>query len=176
MVNNLQLLIITTIFMCSIGCTKIHKDNKLEAIANLRAEGHEMWTRPTEVGFNVGKTIRASATTSKIFMLIPSAGDPIEQKISLPMFGGGGLSPVAKFAAARAVEEAKADGIYVLKVETTKKIVFPIWTTEATITGKALQFKSIGTVNEGRADTDRFGKDGCCKGGGGGGAGLGGLL
>ncbi|MDP6934474.1 MAG: hypothetical protein QGG40_16230, partial [Myxococcota bacterium] len=94
--------------LCASACKTISKKDMLVNSASLKAEPQEVWNRPTEVGFTMGKTIEGSSDTSKLLMIIHAGGDPIKSSISIPTFGASApsLSSNARWAIARAVEEA----------------------------------------------------------------------
>jgi len=143
----------------TVGCRTVTKKDMMVTSAKVKAESHEVWTRPAELGFTVGSYIEGTSETKKMLMLFRVGGDPTSGGVTVPTFGMGAptLSPNAKWAVSNAVDDSGADGIYITKIVEEKAIIFPIWTKKATVYGKALKLKDYGSINKTRADLDRLG-------------------
>ena len=154
-----QLAIAVTALMLSSGCKTVTKKDMMVNNTKVRSESHEVWNRPTEVGFTVGDYIEGTSETSKLLGFIRTGGDPTAGGISIPTFGSSApsLSANAKWAVSNAVDKAGADGIYITKIVEERRIIFPIVTTKAWVRGKSLTLKDFGPIDEDRADLDRMG-------------------
>ena len=125
---------------------------------NLRAENHTVWTRPTEVGFQLGGEISASATARRVLGFNVGESKPGSSVLAVfAPFSGAKLSPVGSFAAYKAVTDARAEGIYVTRVE-TESSGFLFFSNNETVTvyGRALTMKDYGPIKEARADRWRY--------------------
>ena len=65
----LSLLLFTT------GCRTVSKQHGMVTDAKLRSMDHEIWTRPTEIGFDLGKEIEGVAETTKFLGIFRIAGE-----------------------------------------------------------------------------------------------------
>ena len=154
-----KITVLLTTLALSSACRSVTKKDMMVNNTNLRSESHEVWNRPTEVGFTVGDYIEGTSETSKLFGVIRTGGDPTAGGSSIPSFGASApsLSANAKWAVSNAVDKAGADGIYITKIVEEKKIIFPVWTRKAWVRGKALTLKDFGPIDDQRADLDRLG-------------------
>jgi len=143
----------------TVGCRTVTKKDMMVTSAKIKAESHEVWNRPTELGYTVGDYIEGTSETKKMLGFFRVGGDATASGISIPTFGSAAasLSANAKWAVSNAVDDSNADGIYITKVVEEKTIIFPIWTTKATVRGKALKLKDFGPIDKSRADLDRLG-------------------
>jgi hypothetical protein len=139
------------------GCTT--KNNYVMSdTAYLRAESHQMWTRPVEMGYEVLGDIQGEASQKKILGITVGA----EGGGSIPIFGAlFGGAPTANAVVANAAYEAVvnngADAIYITRYTQDKTgFLFLFKNTNAVVYGKALKLVNYGPVEEDRADKDRF--------------------
>ncbi len=114
----------------------------------MKAQSHQIWTRPTEVGFSIGDQIEGTSTTTTLFGVLRVSGDPVSNTPTIPMLGStAGMSSNAKFAAATAVEAAGGDGIYIIYVEEEALRTGFTITKKSYIRGKVLNLESYGPVD-----------------------------
>jgi hypothetical protein len=143
------------------GCANNGRHVGLKNKAAMAAEAHGLWTRPTEVGFKMGGEITGTATSNRVLGFNVGEAKP---NVSLPVpgiLGGAGgrisLDPVEEFAAYKAVEDAKAEGIYLTRVEEESNgFLFFYRTRTVTVYGRALTLENYGPISEKRADQWRF--------------------
>lgn len=154
-----RLLLLGSIALAT-GCATNSRRAKLQNEAALASENHEMWTRPTEVGFKMGDEISATAKATKVLWM--NTGESKVGGVSLSIVSGlsgtgASLSQTGQFAAYKAVTGAGVEGIYVTRVESENKGIFPFWRNETvTVYGRALTIDNYGPVDEDRADKWRF--------------------
>ena len=141
-----------SLFLLTTGCRTISKDHGLVADAKIKAMRHEIWTRPTEVGFKFDREIEGVAESTKFLGLFQISGDPTSSFLSFNIFGGNGLSNEAKYAASTAIEQAGGDGIYILFVEEEKINNFFVTVTKTRVRGKMLKLETYGPVDIYRVD------------------------
>ena len=142
-----------------IGCRSIAKKDMVVGASKLSAETQQVWHRPNEVTYEFLDYCEAASSTSRFLGIWPrTAGDPVPGGLTLPTFGAtAGLGANGKWAVARAVDGKSADGMYILRIEDEKNVVFPIWTTRTKVRGKCLRLKDLGMLNSERADQNRNG-------------------
>ena len=78
------LLICCALFM---GCASTHVETGMVTQASAEAEPHVIWTRPLEVGFEMGRYIEGESTTKRLFGCMRVDGDPVQKKTTVPMLG-----------------------------------------------------------------------------------------
>lgn len=143
------------------ACKAIKKsDMAVGAEKAVKAENLKVWHRPTEITYEFGNFCEGESTTSKLFGLWRMAGDPTAGGGPLSsLFGGGGagLDANGSWAAARAIDSERAEGLYVTRVETEKQVVFPLWTKRTYVKGKCLTLKELGTISKERDQLRRMG-------------------
>lgn len=134
-----------------IGCATTHIETGMVAQASAEAEPHVIWTRPLEVGFEMGRYIEAESTTRRLFGCMNVDGDPVK-KSTVPMMGmETGLSTGAEMAVAKAVQNNNADGMYVLLVEESVEWTGLVKATTTKVRGRALKLEDFGSVDQDRA-------------------------
>jgi len=143
------------------GCLNNARRVGLTEATSMTAEDHRLWTRPTEVGYEMGGEIAGTATSRKILFIfnIGESKPPTTDVLAVVGGGGGaGLGSVGSFAAYKAVSEAQVEGIYVTRLESDSTTGFlGLWSsTTVTLYGRALKLKSYGPISEDRADQWRF--------------------
>jgi hypothetical protein len=142
---------------CATNARKIHLANE----ASLRADSHKLWTRPTEIGFKMGKEISATAQATSVlgFQTGESKNSSVGLAIVTSALGGKGasLSGTGNYAAYKAVMEAGAEGIYVTRVESENfGFFFFVKNEKVTVYGRALTMHDYGPIAESRSDDWRF--------------------
>lgn len=145
----------------AVGCASNSRQLGLSNTATMSSESHDLWTRPNEIGFEMGPEISARASAQRVFGFNVGESKPGMDVFAFvgPLLGGGRTvsDPVALHAAYKAVEEANADGIYVTRIATEGTNVFFLWTSKnVTVYGRALRLRDLGMVDEARADDWRF--------------------
>ncbi len=142
------------------GCANNARKVNLANQASLAVEAHGMWTRPTEVGYAMGGEISATAEARRILGFNVGESKPGGVSVAAilsPLTGGDGLGAVESFAAYKAVTEARAEGIYVTRIETDRNgFLFFFNRQTVTIYGRALTLEDYGPVEEARADRWRY--------------------
>ena len=138
------------ILLC-VGCASTHKEVGMVVGASATAEPHVIWTRPLEVGFEMGRYIEAESSTSRLFGCIRLSGDAV-QKTQVSMMGlQDELSNGSKMAVAKAVKENNADGMYILFIEEESQWSGLVKETTTTVRGRALKLEDFGSVDQQRA-------------------------
>jgi len=144
--------------LLSVGCKTVSKNHGMTSSSSMRAERHQIWTRPLEVGFSMGKELECESTTTKLLGIYRVSGDPINSMPSVSILGAtGGLSANAKYAIGSCVEDEKSDGMYVLYTHEEKVMTGFTVTTKATVRGRLLKLKEYGPINEGTINAIRIG-------------------
>ncbi len=139
------------------GCKTITKKDMMVGSSKVKTDPQAVWHRPTEVYHEFMNYCQGESSTSRLFGLIRTAGDPAPGGFSLNLFGSSaGLDGNGQWAAARAIDGGSADGLYVLRVESEKNVVFPIWSKRTFVKGKCLQLKALGPVSKERDALNRF--------------------
>ena len=146
-------------FSMQMGCKTITKKDMMVGSSKVGTDKQMVWHRPTEVYHEFMNYCQGESSTSRLFGFIRTAGDPAPGGLSLNIFGsmGSGLDANGTWAASRAIDGGSADGLYVLRTETEKSVVFPIWTKRTFVKGKCLQLKALGPVSKERDALGRFG-------------------
>lgn len=148
------------VLLC-VGCASTHKDVGMVVGASATAEPHVIWTRPLEVGFEMGRYIEAESSTSRLFGCIHLSGDAVQKKTHVSMMGlQNELSNGSKMAVAKAVKENNADGMYILFIEEDSKWSGLVKETTTTVRGRALKLEDFGSVDQQRATEVRIEKAG----------------
>ncbi len=138
------------------GCTSTHRDVGMVTTATAEAEPHIIWTRPLEVGFEMGRYIEATVSTRSLLGLISVSEASHRSQVS--MLGvSEKLSNAAQQAVAQAVTENNADGMYVLLVEEEVGWSGLIKETTTHVRGRSLKLEDFGSVDEERATNVRLG-------------------
>ena len=141
------------------GCATNSRRIKLQEEAALVAENQGLWTRPSEVGFKLGDEITGTAVSTRVLGFNVGEAKNARNILNFGVIDGTGarLSSTGQFAAYKAVTDAKAEGIYVTRVQVESKGVLVFWTTETvTVYGRALTLTDYGPVDQERADEWRF--------------------
>lgn len=145
------------------ACATNSRHTGLVNETSLVAESHTMWTRPTEVGYKMGGEISSSATANRVLGFNVGESKPPGVDVAAvlgPLLGGKGetsLSPVAAFAAYKAVTESRAEGIYITRIETEGSgFLFFYNTQTVTVYGRALTLENLGPIDQERADRWRY--------------------
>lgn len=134
------------------GCTTLSKQPHFYSNAGFITEEQKLWTRPTEVGYTVGKTVLAKAEVTTVFGIVVEGESP---KVAVAGFIGS-EDPLIKTATYNAIIANKADGIYVTRSKIERTGLWPFYTKkEASICGKVLFLKTIGQVDKERYDKER---------------------
>jgi len=139
------------------GCGSIHKDPGMVTSATAVAEPHVVWTRPLEVGFEMGRYIEGSSSTRYLFGCLRLNGDAVRQESRVPMMGeSSDLSNQAKLAVAKAVGDNNADGMYILRVDQQVTWSGLVKESTTTVHGRALKLEDFGSVDQERATRVRI--------------------
>ena len=141
----------------TLGCASTHKETGMVAYASAEAEPHVVWTRPLEVGFEMGRYIEAESTTHRLFGCLRVDGDAIRKNTTVPMMGEqANLSTGAQMAVAKAVQSNNADGMYILFVEESVVWSGMVKETTTKVRGRALKLEDFGSVDQERATRVRL--------------------
>ena len=151
--NKLPLLI----SLFAIGCKTVNKDYGMVSSSDLVTEPHKVWTRPLEVGFELGEYIEAESSTSRFMGMMRVSGDPVKDAARVPMLGETSkLSSNGEYAVAKAVQKANADGMYILYVEETDVWAGLVVKKSTKVRGRALKLEDFGSVDVDRATQIRI--------------------
>ncbi len=150
----LILIILSAGLFLIISCSTTYDKNiSMRGDATLVTEANVMWSRPTEVGYEIIGDVEGTAEFSKLFGIIPLGDSPAADLTGI--FGTGSDNAGVRYAAYDAIKSIGADGIYI--TSTYYAITQGIVTTEkVTIKGKALKLIDLGAVDKQRADTVRY--------------------
>ena len=141
----------------TLGCVSAHKETGMVTHASAEAEPHVIWTRPLEVGFEMGRYIEAESTTHRLFGCLRVDGDAVRKHTTVPMMGEQiNLSTGAEMAVAKAVQSNNADGMYILFVEETVTWSGLVKQTTTKVRGRALKLEDFGSVDQDRATRVRL--------------------
>jgi len=152
--------VIAVAVVFSTGCASTVSTVTASGAAQLKAEPMSLWARPLEVGFTVVGMGEGKAQNLQV------EGSLSSNKVvdSAPSFFIGGISdvkisPMVKLAAFNAIQEAKADGIYItMAKEETDGSLKKAW-----VRGLLLKIGIYGPVTLERADAARMCKCGGAK-------------
>ena len=134
----------------NVGCAGHQQHVGLVDVASVEAEAHQIWTRPLEVGFEMGRYIEAESTQRDLFGCVP-LGENVTRS-SVPVMGGvGELTPNVQYTIAQAVADAGVDGMYVLFVEEQVQWTGLVKETTTMVKGRALKLEDFGSVDQERA-------------------------
>ncbi|MEC8482211.1 MAG: hypothetical protein VXY99_00190 [Pseudomonadota bacterium] len=148
------LLICCALFM---GCASARVETGMVTQASAEAEPHVIWTRPLEVGFEMGRYIEGESTTKRLFGCMRVDGDPVRKSTAVPMMGvQSELSMGAEMAVATAVQNNNADGMYILLVEESVEWSGFVKETTTKVRGRALKLEDFGSVDRDRATRVRI--------------------
>jgi len=140
----------------AMGCASVHKETGMVTQASAVAEPHTIWTRPLEVGFEMGRYIEAESTTRRLLGCMQVGGDPVRKR-SVPTLGSAEeLSTGAQMAVAKAVHANNADGMYILFVEESVEWSGLVKETTTKVRGRALKLEDFGSVDRERATRVRL--------------------
>lgn len=141
----------------SIGCASAHIETGMVTQASAQAEPHVIWTRPLEVGFEMGRYIEGESTTRRMLGCVRVDGDAVRKSTTVPMMGAQtDLSTGAEMAVAKAVQNNNADGMYILRVEESVEWSGFIKETTTKVRGRALKLEDFGSVDQDRATRVRL--------------------
>ena len=149
-----------TVLLFLIGCSGTHKQVALVGSAHIDAEPHVIWTRPLELGFEMGRYIEGSSTTTRLMGCFRTGGDAVVRPTVTVMGASENLTPAAQLAVAKAVKESKADGMYILFVEESTHWNGLIKETTTQVRGRALKLEDFGSVDQERATKARLNQGG----------------
>ena len=134
----------------NVGCAGHQQHVGLVDVASVEAEAHQIWTRPLEVGFEMGRYIEAESTQRDLFGCV-ALGENVTRS-SVPVMGGvGELTPNVQYTIAQAVADAGVDGMYVLFVEEQVQWTGLVKETTTMVKGRALKLEDFGSVDQERA-------------------------
>ncbi len=157
----LKLFLAVALCTSSVGCSSTTASNAfLKDQARLAGEGHRVWTRPTEVGYEFTEgEISGSASSTSLLGVIHWGADQGNGLLGM-IFGKDGQinDPVVIAAAAEAVAKSPGvDGIYITQqIESGLSVALLYSDRVVTVKGRPLKLKVIGPVPENRADKERF--------------------
>ena len=136
--------------MFATGCASQHHQIGLAGVAAMDPEPHQIWTRPLEVGFEMGRYIEAETTQRALLGLVPVGEGGA--KCSVPVFGNAGeMTPAVEYTVSQAVKEADADGMYILFVEERVQWNGAVKETTTFVKGRTLKLEDFGSVDQERA-------------------------
>ena len=162
--TRLRRLHLTTLILAAAAaaaCATVDERNHLSAPARLAPEGAEVWSRPSEYGFEMLQDVEGKAVVFKLLGL-SVVGEDVDTK--LPIIGSllnddeDEIHPLVRVAAANAIDSVKgADGLYIVRSSVRETGPWPIfYQLAAEVRGKALRVKDLGTVDATRADRARL--------------------
>lgn len=150
-------LLVAAAAVAMMSCSTTYDKNvSMRGEASFAAESHGMWSRPTEVGYEIMGDVEGTAEYSLLFGFIPLGDSPAVDFSISGLLGGSTNNPGVKFAAYDACKTIGADGIYITSVYTESKVNPFISTDKVTVKGKAIKLVDLGTVDQQRADTVRY--------------------
>ena len=133
----------------STSCKSTQKNYPMVSSASMNAEGHQIWTRPVEVGFTMGDYVQTTSSTTMLLDVFRISGDPVSSVPTIPTFGTAGiLSPNAKFAVSKGVDSKKAEGMYILSTEDQRQKGLLAVTHTSIVKGYVLHFKHYGPIDD----------------------------
>ena len=136
--------------LLNVGCAGHQQHVGLVDVASVEAEAHQIWTRPLEVGFEMGRYIEAESTQRDLFGCV-ALGENVTRS-SVPVMGGvGELTPNVQYTIAQAVADGGVDGMYVLFVEEQVQWTGLVKETTTMVKGRALKLEDFGSVDQERA-------------------------
>ena len=139
------------------GCASAHVETGMVTQASAEAEPHVIWTRPLEVGFEMGRYIEGESTTKQLFGCMRLDGNPVRRNITVKTVGmQSELSIGAEKAVATAVQNNNADGMYILLVEESIEWSGFVKETTTKVRGRALKLEDFGSVDQERATRVRI--------------------
>ncbi len=138
------------------GCTSTHRDIGMVTTVSAEAEPHVIWTRPLEVGFEMGRYIEGTVSTRSFLGFVRMS--EYARRSQVPMLGvSSELSGAAQHAVAQAVTDNQADGMYVLMVEEETHWSGLVKETTTVVRGRSLKLEDFGSVDQERATNVRLG-------------------
>ena len=152
--------LLVTILLFLSGCSSLHKQVALVDSATVEAEPHVIWTRPLELGFEMGRYIEGSSSTSRFMGCFRTGGDAVVRPTVTVMGASDNLTPAAQLAVSNAVKESNADGMYILFVEESSEWNGLIKETTTQVRGRALKLEDFGSVDQERATKARLNQGG----------------
>lgn len=151
------------LFLFTSGCSAVAKNSPLQANAEFNPEYHRLWTRPAEMGYELKARVESEVSVSKFLGLTVGGEKPTDVSFVGVVSGlaKGDLErledPLVRNAATKAIDDSKADGIYVLRTELRETGLWPLFEVRtAKVKGISLVVKDLGQVSQERADKDRF--------------------
>ncbi|HAK44500.1 MAG TPA: hypothetical protein DCO79_01075 [Spirochaeta sp.] len=149
------LMLLAMIVFSITSCTTTYdKKILISDEGKMTAESVGMWTRPTEIAYEIMGDVEGTAEYSMLFGFFPLGDAP---KLEFSIFGNrASSSPGVKLASYDACKTIGADGIYITSIYTESKQGFLVNSELVTVTGKALKLVDLGTVDQERIDTVRY--------------------
>ncbi len=128
-----------------------------------RPEPQTSWARPTEVSFEMRSRIESEASVTKVLFFTVAGEKPTDVSF-LSVIGDvlkgdtdGMSDPLVRHAATKAIDDSKADGLYVLRTEVKETGIWPLFEQRtAWVKGISLVVKDLGPVSAERADKERL--------------------
>lgn len=161
--NALALILLALLLNVTSGCTSASREPFLRSSADFSPEHHRMWTRPNEVGYTFGSRVQVDISHTKFLGLTVEGEKPGDARVVgfvTSLIAGQDIDvedPLIRHAAAKAIDQAHADGIYVLRADLRTFGWWPLLVKRtATVRGIALTLVDMGPVDEKRADEERF--------------------
>jgi len=135
----------------------------LSNTANLDPEAQKIWTRPVETSIKIGMTDTEGSASQTMLLGFTLKGDSPAQKFSFLFLRMGDNYDVAgslqdlgqldNIAISRAISAATADGLYITKIESDSKGLWPFYVErDVTVTGKPISLVDLGMVEQERYD------------------------
>jgi hypothetical protein len=166
----LFLVLIICILMLA-SCASFTKKSYMKDTASFNPEPNGMWTRPTEIGYEIIGDVEGEAEVMRVMGFVAS-GEAPSAKITesgttnimfFPLltirrkFDKSRLTPLERFAAYNAMKSVNADGIYITMAVTEKRGFLPFYSyRKAYVRGKALRIVDLGIVDQERVDKYRY--------------------
>jgi hypothetical protein len=145
------------------ACSTVSKNPYLRAAADFEPEDARMWSRPGELGYELRDRVEATVSVTKVFGITVEGEQPPQDNVIEIIAGlvSGDKkqveNPLVRHAAAKAVDDVKGDGIYVLRAEIRTNGLWPFYEKQsATVRGVSLVIKDLGQVSVDRADRERM--------------------
>lgn len=159
----LKSLFLATVLTAVSACSTVSKNPYLRDSAEFAPEDARMWSRPSELGYEFRDRVEGSVSVTKVFGITVEGEQPPQDNVIELISGlasGDKKSvenPLIRHAAAKAIDDVKGDGIYVLRAEIRTNGLWPFYEREtAMVKGVSLVIKDLGPVSLERADKERF--------------------
>lgn len=148
----------TLLAVLAAGCTTTNQGT-MTARAAAAPENHRVWTRPLELGFDLGEDVTGEATVVTILggLIVVGSEDDAGLLQLLGNLSGIGGDPLVRAASADAAKRHSTDGVYITWSDVQTSSFFPFFKRRtAQVKGKAMRLKVLGEVKQERVDRERY--------------------